>query len=356
MKPGSPDANRTDPRGPQAPQARRPGGTVDLLRDMALFVEVAQSRSFTRAALELGVETSTVSRRVAALERDLGLPLFSRTTRRVELTQAGSDYLAQCLPLVEAARVAHESVGRGAQEATGTLRLSCTPDFAVIYLPPVLEAYTRRHPQVNVELDLSPRAVDLHGEPIDAALRIGPLADSSLVARPVGWLARGVYASPAYLRLAGLPQRPSDLAHHMAVRLRGGEAARQWRFGRREVAHGNRGAGHVGAARRGAAEMGAAGVAATDAVAQEAVAEEVVTVSGRFAAGSVSMVRELVLRGAGVGLLDERLVAADVSAGHLQRVLQDWTIPPAPVHLLTVSRFVPARVRLFAQMLAEALA
>lgn len=293
---------------------------LHLLRDMALFVEVARRRSFTAAAAHLGLPPSTLSRRIAALERSLGLALLSRSTRRVDTTDAGRDYLARCADLVEAARVAHEAVGRGTQTVTGTLRLSCTPDFAGFYLPALLEALTREHPALDVELDLSPRAVDLRTESLDAAVRIGALPDSALVARPLGHLRRGFYAAPSYLDAAGAPQDPDELGDHMAVRLQGGEAGQRWRL--RPASGGP-------------------------------VRE--VAVRGRFAAGSLGMVRELVLRGAGIGALDEAMAAADLREGRLRRVLPGWSLTDAPVHLLTVSRYVPARVRVFGDRLAARL-
>jgi DNA-binding transcriptional LysR family regulator len=296
---------------------------VELLRDMGLFVEVVRTRSFTTAADNLGMPASTLSRRIARLERSLGLTLLTRTTRRVDVTDVGADYFARCAHLVEEARVAHEQIRGGAQRASGTLRLSCTPDFATLYLPSVLETFTRQHPAVNVELDLSPHVVDLYGEPLDAALRIGALPDSTLVARRIGSLRRGLFAAPSYLDASGAPASPHDLAGHMCVRLQAGEPGRVWHL----------------------MPTGAPGDEPRR-----------VDVGGRFAAGSVSMVRALVLRGAGIGALDRLMVRDDLEQGRLVAVLPDWELASAPVHLLTVSRFAPARVRLFGDLLSEKLA
>jgi DNA-binding transcriptional LysR family regulator len=296
--------------------------SLELLRDMALFVEVVRTRSFTAAAANLEMPPSTLSRRIAGLERSLGLTLLTRTTRRVDVTDAGADYFARSAHLVEEARVAHEQIRRGAAVAAGTLRLSCTPDFAAFYLPALLEAFTRQHPAVNVELDLSPQVVDLGGEQLDAAVRIGSLPDSALVARRLGALSRGLFASPSYLRNAGVPTSPKDLPGHLCVRLQPGDAGRVWRL--------SAGPRHDGEALR-------------------------IEVDGRFVAGSVSMVRELVLRGAGIGAIDQLIVREDVAQGRLVPVLPDWAMAPSPVHLLTVSRFAPARVRLFGDLLADRL-
>jgi DNA-binding transcriptional LysR family regulator len=296
--------------------------SMNLLRDMALFVEVVRTRSFTAAAANLEMPASTLSRRIAGLERSLGLALLTRTTRRVDVTDAGADYFARCAHLVEEAGVAHEQIQRGAAVATGTLRLSCTPDFAAFYMPQLLEVFTRQHSAVNVELNLSPRVVDLYGEQLDAAVRIGSLPDSALLARRLGTLSRGLFASPSYLKNAGIPGSPHELRDHMCVRLQSGDAGRVWRL--------------------------SAG--------PQPDAESVrIEVDGRFVAGSVSMVRELVLRGSGIGVIDDLIVREEVAYGRLVPVLPDWSMAPSPVHLLTVSRFAPARVRLFGDLLTERL-
>ncbi|MFY7867091.1 LysR family transcriptional regulator [Roseateles sp.] len=297
------------------------GRALDLLRDMALFVEVVRKRSFTAAAAALDMPASTLSRRISTLERSLGLSLLSRTTRRVEMTESGAAYYARCVPLVEAAQVAHEQIRQGSEWATGTLRLSCSPDFAAFYLPEVLEAYTRQHEGLSVELDLTPRVVDLYSEALDAAVRIGRLSDSSLVARRLGALGRGLYASPDYLAMAGQPRSPEELAQHMGVALKAGEANKRWRL--RPVS--------ASAPRPGSSVE--------------------VEVRSRFAAGSVTMVQALVLRGAGIGVLDHLMSREALRRGQLVRVLPEWAVPDAEIYLLTVSRFVPARVRLFGDLL-----
>lgn len=290
---------------------------MQLLRDIELFVEVVQARSFSRAAQRLGLPTSTVSRRIALMERTLGLQLLHRTTRRVEVTEAGAAYHARCAPLIEEARAAHENLQEDALQPKGTLRLACTPDFASWYLPDVLVRFARAHPEVDIELDLSSRRVDLHTEPVDAALRIGPLPDSALVARRVGSLRRQLFAAPGYLQALGEPEHPADLAQHAGIRLQPGSPHAQWA---------------LVCERTGAPA-------------------EPVQSRSRFVAGSLSMARELALRGAGIAALDVRCAAPDVGLGRLVRVLPGWALEPVPLHLVCASRLMPARVRAFAQVL-----
>jgi DNA-binding transcriptional LysR family regulator len=294
---------------------------VHLLRDIALFVEVVNTKSFTRAAENLGMPPSTLSRRISGLERSIGLRLFHRTTRRVDVTDAGAAYYARCAHLVEEARVAHEQLAETVNVAKGTLRIACTPDFAQLYLAPVVVEFTRRYPQVNVELTLSSRADDLLADNLDLALRIGPLPDSSLVARRVATLQLGLYAAPSYFAVAPAPARPADLSQHMCIRMRADDAGSIWRLGRRS------GAGKATA--------------------------ESVRVTGRFVVKSPLFIRQLTLAGAGIGVIDQGAAAEAVQAGQLLPVLPGWHLAPVPLHLLTASRLVPARVRLFGDFLAD---
>lgn len=287
------------------------------LSDIALFVEVVNTRSFSRAAERLDLPASTLSRRIAKLETAIGSRLLNRTTRRVELTEMGSAYYARCSPLVEEARQAHADLAVLQDRVSGVLRLSCTPEFASLYLPEPLLAFTRRHAEVGVELDLSARYADLFSEQLDAAIRLGPTTEASLVTRRLGQLSRALYASPDYLGGKPRPQKPQDLADHVLIGLRRSASQPQWHLQRREPE----------------------------------VSSLSVPVQARFVAGSMGMQRELVLRGAGIAALDELLVAPDVAAGRLLPVLPAWRLRPVPVYLVTVSRLMPARLRQFLPLL-----
>lgn len=293
---------------------------MQLLRDIALFVEVVNTKSFKGAAENLDMPPSTLSRRIASLEREIGLRLLSRTTRRVDVTEAGAAYYARCAALVEEARVAHEQLAETVNVAKGTLRIACTSDFATQYLTPVIVAFTQRYPQVNVELSLSSRAEDLLVENLDMALRIGRLPDSTLVARRVATLQLGLYAAPSYLAVATAPDHPDELKQHMCIRMRADEGGSTWRLSRRTGS-------------------------------QSSVS---VRVTGRFVVSSNLMIRQLTLMGAGIGVIDQTVAAAEgVQSGQLVPVLSEWRLAPVPLHMLTSSRLVPARVRLFGEVLGE---
>lgn len=294
---------------------------MQLLRDIALFVEVVNTKSFTTAALHLEIPPSTLSRRIRGLEQQIGLRLLNRTTRRVDVTEAGAAYYAKCAHLVEEARVAHEDLLDNYTQAKGTLRLSCSADFANHYLPEVLTQYTQRYPQVSVELDLTSRVVDLVAENFDAALRFGKLPDSGLVAKTIARLQPMLVASPAYLQNAPALAKPEQLTQHMCIRMHSRESGSRWKLRRRSN-------GEI----------------------------KVIPVQGRFVIGSVALNKKLALKGAGIAVIDQALVQEEIQNGQLVQVLPQWALLPAELHLLTPSRLMPARVRLFGEMLVASLA
>src|SRR5712664_3676272 len=197
---------------------------MELLNDMAVFVEVVKARSFRRAAETIGMPNSTISRRISGLEKAIGLRLLHRTTRRIELTEAGQLYFERCKRIVDEARLAHEQLGEMLAQPSGVLRVSAPVDFATTFLAPQMAEFSRRYPGISFEFDLTPRRVDLVAEPFDVAIRMGELPDSNLIARQLARLPRYLYASPRYLDLSGEPSQPSDLARHECLRMRTAEA------------------------------------------------------------------------------------------------------------------------------------
>ena len=286
---------------------------MELLNDMALFVEVAQTRSFRRAADATGVPNSTLSRRISALEKAIGLRLLHRTTRKVELTEAGQIYYERCRRIVDEARIAHEQLGEMLAQPSGVLRASLPVDFAIIYMAPLLAEFASRYPGITFDFDLTPRRVDLVSEPFDVAIRMGESADSNLIARLLARLSVQAYASPRYLELSGEPMHPAELVRHECL---GFPKAGKWAL-------------HRGA---------------------ETVEVEV---GGRFLVNSVGMFRRLATLDLGVILLPEEIAAEDLAAGRLRRVLLEWQGNPIPVYALTETRLLPAKTQRFIEFLQE---
>ena len=188
-----------------------------MLREMALFVEVAKAMSFKRASETSGTPASSLSRRIADLEKAVGVRLLNRTTRSIELTEAGALYYARCREIVEAARIAHEQLAEVAETPRGRFRVSTTVEFARLFLGQVIADYVRRFPDVTVEFDLQPHKVDLIAQNFDLALRIGPQPDSTLIARRLGSIRTALFAAPSYLAGSQAIKKPEDLAQHSAI-------------------------------------------------------------------------------------------------------------------------------------------
>lgn len=284
---------------------------MDVLNDMALFVEVAKVMSFTKAADALGVPNSTLSRRVAALEKSIGLRLLHRTTRKLELTEAGALYYEQARRIVEEAKLAHERLGEMLMHPSGVLRASLPVDFANVFLAPLIVEFADQYPNISFDFDLTPRNVDLVSEPYDVAIRIGKPKDSNLVARLLAELPGRLYASPKYLKVSGTPQTPEDLGQHQCLDF---PRSGLWRL-------------------RNGAE------------AQE------VQVGGRFTMNSVGMIRRLATLHQGVMFAPEQVVADDLVAGRLVQVLPGWVGAAVPVYALTETRLLPAKTQKFLDFL-----
>ncbi|MBD9562722.1 LysR family transcriptional regulator [Pseudomonas sp. PDM09] len=292
---------------------------MEFLNDMALFVEVVKARSFRRAAEAMGMPNSTLSRRISGLEKEIGLRLLHRTTRKIELTEAGQLYFDRCKRIVDEARLAHEQLGEMLARPSGVLRASLPVDFANIYLAPLIAEFARLYPGISFEFDLTPRQVDLVSEPVDVVIRMGEPASSNLIARKLASLRRGLYASPRYLELYGDPIHPSDLTWHECLRMRGTRADR-WILS-----------------------------------SSEGEGEMEVEVGGRFELNSVGMIRRLATLDLGIALLGEGIVAQDLADGTLRRVLPQWQASPVSVYALTETRLLPAKTQRFIEFLRERL-
>jgi len=288
---------------------------MHFLNDMALFVEVVKAKGFRGAAEATGVPNSTVSRRIALLEKAVGLRLLHRTTRRVELTEAGQIYYERCRRIVDEARVAHEQLSEMLAQPSGVLRASLPVDFATVYLAPIITAFAERYPGIRFDLDLTPRRVDLVTEPFDVAIRMGELPDSTLIARQLALLTAQLYASPRYLARAGVPQTPEALAQHDCL---GFSKTSHWQLHRGE-------------------------------------ASVQVSIGGRYTLNSVGLMRRLALLDQGLVLLPRAVVADDVTTGQMVEVLPGWQGKPVPVYALTETRLLPAKTQRFIEFLTERL-
>src|SRR5256885_3866568 len=188
--------------------------------DLMLFARVVDEGSFSRAAARVGLPKSTLSRRIATLEGQLGERLLLRTTRKLTVTDFGHSVLEHARQVAAEVEAASQLAQHRQIEPSGRLRISMPADLANVVMSELLAEFIQRHPAISLELDLTPRRVDLIGENIDLAIRMGELADdATLAARRIASFAVGLYASPAYLERRGMPSEPDALMEHDALRL-----------------------------------------------------------------------------------------------------------------------------------------
>jgi DNA-binding transcriptional LysR family regulator len=282
---------------------------VDRLDELTIFVAIIESGSLVGASRRLRRSPPAVTRALSALEDRIGSRLVERTTRRLAPTEAGS-------ALAERARVLladYDEALSGASEAPvrGVLRITAPVQFGRRHVAPIVSAFLNEYPEVQVELSLNDRNLDLIEEGLDLAVRIGPLADSSLVVRQVGSVRRVVVASPAYLARRGVPRTPSDLATHDTIFGMARSAAREWRFG---------------PSQRGA----------------------VVRLSPRLLVDDVEALLQAAQAGRGVARVLSYQVRDELASGSLVRLLEDFEPEPLPVQLVTLSRsHMAPKVRAF---------
>ena len=204
---------------------------MDKLKQIESFVAVATKGSLTAAANAEGVAPAVIGRRIDALEARLGVKLMVRTTRRITLTHEGSAFLEDCQRLLTDWASAEASVSAGGVKASGYLRITSPAGFGRRHVAPLVPRFLALHPEVNISLNLSDRVVDIVNESFDCAVRVGDLPDSSLVSVRLADNRRLCVATPGYLKRAGTPQHPNELARHECLTLSSDASqTRGWAF------------------------------------------------------------------------------------------------------------------------------
>jgi DNA-binding transcriptional LysR family regulator len=290
----------------------------DLLA-LQSFVAVVEAGGFSKAAEQQGASTAAVSRRISGLEQVLGVQLFRRTTRRIDLTEAGQQFYRDVVDVFSLLGEAEERIRAGKENVSGLMRVAAPMSFGIQRLAGLLPEFMRRHPELKIQLLLEDRYTDLVAEGIDVAVRIGTLADSSLVAKRISAIPRLFCAAPAYLVAKGVPEIPDDLAGHFCLQYSQRGPREDW-----------------------ASILGAPA--------------EALAIHGNLTANNAEVLKECAIQGMGIVLLPAFVVDDAIADGRLREVLP--TYRPAPFGLYAVrpsSRLVPARVRLFIEYLGEAL-
>jgi DNA-binding transcriptional LysR family regulator len=290
---------------------------MDRLTSMAIFVRVVALGGFAAAARESNLSATMVAKHVLALESHLGAKLLQRTTRRQSLTEAGQIYHAHCRRLLADVDSADRSVSQLRATPRGTLRVTAPVTFGTRRLAPALAEFLRLYPDVNVDLALNDRVVDLVDEGFDAAIRVGHLPDSQLVARALQPYRSLLCASPDYLRRRGRPKTPGDLAAHDCLGFSVAGVRGRWRLSRDGT-------------------------------------DETVSFTPRLRANNGEALRQAVLAGAGIALQPEVLLADDVGDKRLVRLLPAWSLPSRPLQLVYVrDRQATPKLQCFVNFVTE---
>lgn len=290
---------------------------MDRIEAMKALVAVADLKGFAPAARKLGVSASSITRLIAALEDHVGVRLLQRTTRSVALTDVGARYLQRARMILADIEEAEAAAQAERTRPNGRMIVSAPVGFGRIHVTPLMSAYLQRYPEVSGELRLSDRVVNLVEDGIDAAVRIGHLADSSLVARSIGSMRRIVVASPAYLAARGEPGTPRDILAHDTIQFGAIAAPPEWSFvvagEERRIAH-----------------------------------------APRFATNIADAAIWHAEQGGGLTCVLAYQAADAIAAGRLRVVLAEFEQPAMPIHIVyPTSRLLSAKVRAFIDLASE---
>ncbi len=284
---------------------------------MTAFARVVEAGGFTAAAEHLNLSRAMVSRLVQQLEDNLGTRLLNRTTRRLSLTEAGRAYYERCVLLLAELESLDSSVSDLSNEARGTLRLNAPMSFGILHVAPCLPDFLNQHPRSSIELSLNDRLVNLVEEGYDLALRIGNLADSSLVARRLAPVRLVLCASPDYLEAHGTPMHPSELVSHNCLTYSYSSQGRDWRFD------------------------GPGGL-------------QTVQVKGNLDANSGDAILTATLAGLGIALQPTFIVGQAIRDGQLVQLMPDWKSPELGLHAVYPHRrHLSTKVRLLIDFFAD---
>jgi DNA-binding transcriptional LysR family regulator len=290
---------------------------MDRIDAMQAFVAVADLEGFAPAARKLKLSPSAVTRLVAALEERLGARLLQRTTRSVTLTDAGSRYLERARRILADVEEAERAAEGERTRPSGRLVVSAPLGFGRLHVSEVMSAYLKRYPEVSGELRLEDRIINLVEDGIDLAVRIGHLADSSLVARHVGEMRRMVVASPAYLKARGEPKTLEAIASHDTIQFGSTAGVADWRF-------------------------------------LDAGKEVRITYNPRFSSNSSDAAIQYAADGGGLTRVMAYQAAEALKAGKLKVVLEKFEMPAVPINIVyPTSRLLSAKVRTFIDLVTD---
>jgi len=293
---------------------------MEKLTAMKIFTRLVQTGSFSAVARELGVSQSSVSKNLAALEKKLGTRLLTRTSRKLNLTEVGSDYYERCLLILMEVDEAEASVSSLTGNPKGVLRVNVPVSFGQRHIIPLMAEFLRVYPNVKLDIKLTDSQVDLVAEGVDVAIRINNLDDSSLIARHLGDSPRFLVASKPYLDIEGRPNHPNDLKNHNCLVYTLLSTGNIWQFkfeGKKFP----------------------------------------VQVTGSFKADNSDAILRMAIAGVGIMALPKWMSHPYIQNGELEEIMTDYTLQEFPIHAVYPDkRYVPSKVRSFVSFLQQAFA
>ena len=293
------------------------GGFMFEINSIPVFISVVEQGSFSKAAEVLGFSNSGVSKRISALEAQLGVKLLYRSTRKLSLTEAGERYYQHAQRAFEAAKEAESAATGLQQEAQGVLRISAPMSFSRSHIAPIIPKFLKAYPKISIQMELSDTWSDVISEGYDLALRAGDLPDSSLVAKPLAPLHSVICAAPNYLEEFGSPKEPADLVQHNCLLYSYHSTSNEWFFNRND--------------------------------------EDVrVEVKGNYQVNNSDALKEALLTGLGVGRLPSFIAGEEIKKGNLIPLLTDYQMPYKNLVALYPQRqYLAKKVSVFLSFLEE---
>ncbi|MEP3423020.1 MAG: LysR family transcriptional regulator [Erythrobacter sp.] len=291
---------------------------MDRIQTLQVFVAVAEAESFSQGAKVIGLSAPSATRGINGLEERLGTRLFTRTTRRVRLTDIGQAYLEDARQILSQLQAADDAASGAATNPVGKLRLTCSQEFGRIYVLPILQDYLDIYPDVSAEVVMVDRVVNLVEEGFDVAVRIGPLPASGFSAVRVGKVRRVTCGAPSYFTQHGVPQCPEDLCQHRTIDIAPINTVSGWKFGRKR--------------------------------------DQIVEVKSRLSVSSIAAGIEATRDGWGLSRVLSYQIGPDLLNGTLQTVLEDHEPEQLPIHLVHIEgRRAAAKVRSFIDLARDRL-
>lgn len=291
---------------------------MDKLQTLEVFVAVAEAESFAGGARAVGLSAPSATRGINALEDRLGARLFTRTTRVVRLTDEGRNYLEEVRAILADLQTADDAVSGAVRNPKGVLRITTPVEFGRLHVAPIVAEYLDLYPDVNANILMLDRIVNLVDEGLDVGVRIGPLVSSGLMAIRVGRVRRVVCGSPDYFAKNGVPQTLADLSDHRLIVASNVTSAGEWRFGKLQ--------------------------------------DEVIRINPRLTVSSIAAAVEIARQGWGLVSVWSYQIGPDLRSGALKTILEDHEPDPVPIHLVHYSgRRVPAKLRGFLDLARDRL-